>query len=369
MQPEQAPVERHAEHPGHDADEQHQGKGLEGGRRIAAHREVGELPGEPPRDHHGADHGDQRAAIGRHRQRPPQLLEGEDEARERRIEHRGQPRARSAGHELPLRGSVAAAGGLAHGLGGAGAHLYRGAFEAEREPGADAEGAADELHGQESLPRHVAQPAQHRLDVGNAAARRIGREADGEPAGRAPDREAEERECHPPPVRMRVGAASRRASRTWSTPSIAQRKSTASPPARTPTAAARAISPGASCREGVVSARVSLGSFVGSTTSEILPDQVIADGQSLHAEAPSRSRGAQQSRNIGISLSAALAHGLPPLPPVGLQTSGRRRSNGPVRAGRRRDRDTHVDRDRRGLRARARTRAGCEREPTGADAW
>ena len=157
-----------------------------------------------PRHHHGADHGDQRAAIGRHRQRPPQLLEREDEARERRIEHRGQTRARSAGHELLLPRPVAPAGRLAHGLGGAGAHLDRGAFEAEREPGADAEGAADELHGQERLPRHVAQPAQHGLDVGNAAARRIGREADRQPAGRAPDREAKEGERHPAPVRMRV---------------------------------------------------------------------------------------------------------------------------------------------------------------------
>ena len=103
-------------------------------------------------------------------------------------------------------GPVAPAGGLAHSLGRAGAHLDRGAFEAEREAGADAEGAADELHGQERLPRHVAQPAQHGLDVGNAAARRIGREANGEPANRAPDREAEEWEHHPSPVRMRVGS-------------------------------------------------------------------------------------------------------------------------------------------------------------------
>jgi hypothetical protein len=206
VQPEQAPVERHAEQPGHDADQQHQGEGLEGGRRITAHREVGELPGEPPRHHDGADHGDQRAAIGRHRQRPAQLLEGEDEARERRIEHRGQPRARSAGHELLLRWPIAPPGGLAHGLGGAGAHLDRRAFEPEREPASDAEGAADELHGQERLPRHVAQPAQHGLDVGNAAARCVGREADRQPAGRAPHREAEEGERHPPPSRMRVGS-------------------------------------------------------------------------------------------------------------------------------------------------------------------
>ena len=206
MQAEQSPVERHAEEPGHDADEQDQGKGLEGGRRIAAHCEVGELPDEPPGDHHGADHGDQRAAIRGHRQRPPQLLEGEDEARERCIEYRGEPRARSAGHELLLPGPVTPAARLAHGLGRAGAHLDRGAFEAERETGADAEGAADELHGQERLPRHVAQPAQHGLDVGNAAARRIGREVHGQPAGRAPDHEAEEWERHPPPVRMRVGS-------------------------------------------------------------------------------------------------------------------------------------------------------------------
>jgi hypothetical protein len=206
VQAEQSPVERHAEQPGHDADEQHQGKGLEGRRRIAAHRERGELSGEPSGDHHGADDGHQRAAIGRHRQRPPQLLQGEDEASERRIEHRGQPRARSAGHELLLRGPLPPAGGLPHRLGGASAHLDRGALEAKREAGADAEGAADELHGQERLPRHVAQSAQHRLDVRNAAARRIGREADGQPPGRAPDREAEEGERHPPPARMRVGS-------------------------------------------------------------------------------------------------------------------------------------------------------------------
>ena len=47
MQAEEAAVERHPEQPGHDADEQHQGKGLERGRRIAAHREAGSCPVSP----------------------------------------------------------------------------------------------------------------------------------------------------------------------------------------------------------------------------------------------------------------------------------------------------------------------------------
>ena len=157
-------------------------------------------------------------------------------------------------------------------------------------------------------------------------------------------------------------AASRRASRTWSTPSIAQRKSTASPPARTPTAAARAISPGASCRAGASSARMSLGSFVGSTTSEILPDQVIADGQSLPTR-PRRDRAAPtRSRNIGISRSRGAGTRLALT--AAASTSGR--SNGQSGA-RRRDRGAHVGRDRGGPRSGA--HSGREREPRGRSWW
>src|SRR6185295_2621839 len=97
--------------------------------------------------------------------------------------------------------------------------------------------------------------------------------------------------------------------------SMAQRNSTARPPARTPTTAARAISPGASCRAGALSACVSLGSLVGSTTSEILPDRVIGDGQSLYAEAPVDRVARTRSRNVGIARSRGAGTRLAVTPP------------------------------------------------------
>ena len=118
------------------------------------------------------------------------------------------------------------------------------------------------------------------------------------------------------------------------------------------------------------SARVSLGSFVGSTTSEILPDQVVADGQSLYAEARRDRAARTRSRNMGIARSRGAGTRLAVTPPgraTDQPAEGDR--NGPVRSDRRQYRGAHVGRDRRGVRgrARARTRAGREREPAGAN--
>ena len=134
-----------------------------------------------------AHHRQAAAAGGERRDRRPELeaaqelLEHEDRAGERRVECGGEPRARAGGEQdSGVRGAEAEA--AREEVTERRAHLHRRTLPAERETGADRQRAADELDRKDRSAYRARVAADHRLDVLDAAARRLGREPRHQPA-------------------------------------------------------------------------------------------------------------------------------------------------------------------------------------------
>jgi len=131
-----------------------------------------------------------------------------------------------------------------------------------------------------------------------------------------PTARPKERQRHPPPVRMRVGDGEKGEPHVVdAVDGPAEEQRPALPPAPRRRRPGRSL-PALRVARGASSARVSLGSFVGSTTSEILPDQVVANGQSISTPRPRRDRAARpRSRNRGIARSRGAGTRLASIPP------------------------------------------------------
>ncbi len=136
-------------------------------RRIAQ-----EQPGERDGGRGGRERGDGHATLESLRQ----FLQHENRAGDRRVEGGGEARARARREQHPaVRRTKAAA--PPDKMRDARAHLDARPFAAQREARTDGEQAAEKLDRQQHEGRGRRLAAQDRLDMGNAAARRMRRES------------------------------------------------------------------------------------------------------------------------------------------------------------------------------------------------
>jgi hypothetical protein len=111
-----------------------------------------------------------------------QLLQHEYGAGDRRVERGGEARPCPGGEQHAAIGPVAPEH-PADEVGDVRPHLHARALAAEREAGANSEHAAHELDADQSIGGVGKLAAQHRLDVGNAAAGGVRRELPNQPSG------------------------------------------------------------------------------------------------------------------------------------------------------------------------------------------
>lgn len=126
------------------------------------------------------------------------LLEHEHEARQGRVEGRRESGTCARGDKcLPLTGRAAEP--LAHELPEGASHLDGGPLASEGEAGPDADDTADELHDEDAGSSHRPQVMQYRLQVGDAASGRLGREGSYEPdSDPSAERPQDDGDCESP---------------------------------------------------------------------------------------------------------------------------------------------------------------------------
>ena len=169
------------------------------------HEKIWRRPGEQPRHDNGATGGPKRGDGVACVEFPGEFLKDKDSSGERRIERGGKSGARARREQRQAVGGIPAKGFPEQVRQGR-AHLDAWPLAAKREARADRQHAAEEFDRQQNQRRWRQLAVEHRLNVGNAAARRILAETPHEPSaergrrGRRRDQEAaaEERLILPP---------------------------------------------------------------------------------------------------------------------------------------------------------------------------
>lgn len=113
--------------------------------------------------------------------RPHQLLEHKNRARNRRVERNSEPGACTGGEK---RSAIrpAAAGHLPDDVGDHRPHLHARPLAAERRPGTDRQNTAEEFHQYQMRRRRRQPPVERRLDLRDAAPRGVRRKPPDEPS-------------------------------------------------------------------------------------------------------------------------------------------------------------------------------------------